>query len=124
MFYLFILYAGLTPQAFAEDVYVKIVACCPEDTTEQIHARMEALHDEINRVADNPLLQSRCDEVTAAVARLEAELKQSTAEHENAEESLNNRSLRWLSQVEKVRIHSSILTLTSLVLFFYIFHTC
>ena len=93
---------GKTTDQYAADVYTKIVQECPEDTVALINARVDALNDEINRIADNPQLQQRFEEVTQNAQRLEGELKQASTDLDNAEESLAARSHKWSDTVSKI----------------------
>lgn len=92
---------GLAEPEYAEKVYKVIVVHCPESTVPDIVARMDQLEDEINRIADNPQLQRRFEDVTKDVERYENELARAAEEFNNAEESLHERSQRWLTLVRR-----------------------
>lgn len=94
--------SGLTVDEYGEQVFAHINERCPENTVAEIIARIDALNDEINKIADNPQLQQRFEEVTVTAQRLEAELGLAVAELENAEESLGERSKRWSDTVERI----------------------
>jgi hypothetical protein len=91
----------LTEEEYANQVYLPIAQRCPENTVVAIEARIEQIEADLNRIADNPQLLQRFQEVTAEVARYEGELKGAIQEFENAEEALEERAKRWLTLVEK-----------------------
>jgi structural maintenance of chromosomes protein 5 len=84
---------------FVKELEPQLLARCPEATVQAICGRMDELNVEINRIADNPLLQQRYDETKEIVDRLEQEVKVAENELENAEESLHERSARWLRHI-------------------------
>lgn len=93
---------GKLPNEYAATTYLEIVQECPEETVALIVGRMDALNEEINRIAENPQLQQRYEEVTQTAQRLEGELRQATTELDNAEDSLAARSQKWSTTVTKI----------------------